>query len=272
MISVSHLTALDARPEGLIRAAAAAGFQGVGLRVLPPRHAPGLYPVAGDPVWCRELRKLADDAGIRVFEAESFAMDHDSDVAAMEPGLEAAAVLGASVLVSGGADPHEARLTENYARLAELAAGYGIVMAIEFMPSRPMKTLSDARRVMARVGHPNARLLIDVLHLCRSGSALAELATLTADQISHVHLCDAPAPHPGQAGLTAESREGRLYPGEGGLPVVEILAALPRDVPISLEAPHRDQQHLAPEERIARAGAATLAFLDGLRRRPGPVV
>ena len=47
MISVSHLTALDASPEEFIDGAAAAGFEGVGLRILPPRHAP-MQSIVGD--------------------------------------------------------------------------------------------------------------------------------------------------------------------------------------------------------------------------------
>ena len=58
MICVSHLTALDAPPELFITAAANAGFTGVGLRVLPPRHAPLQYPVAVDPLRAEMFQPL----------------------------------------------------------------------------------------------------------------------------------------------------------------------------------------------------------------------
>ncbi|MFV0493422.1 MAG: sugar phosphate isomerase/epimerase family protein [Pseudorhodobacter sp.] len=265
MISVSHLTALDAEPEEFISAAADAGFEGVGLRLLPPRHAPKQYPLAGDPVRCHALRQRADDLGIAIFEAESFAMEADTDVDKMLPGLEAAAILGASVLVSGGADADEARLVQNYGRLAETAAGFGITMAVEFMPNRPMRNLQDAVRVLNKIHHPNARLLIDMLHLIRSGGTVAELAALPREQIAYVHICDAPARHPGPEGITAESRAGRLYPGEGDLPLADLFATLGTGTDVSLEAPHRDQQSLPAAERIRLAGRQTLAFMQGIR-------
>jgi len=269
MVSVSHLTALDAEPEAFITAAARAGFSGVGLRVLPPRHAPLQYPVAVDPPRCKALRAQADDLGITVFEAESFTMEADATLEKFLPGLEAGAVLGASVLVSGAVDPDETRLVDNYAQLVEAAEGFGITMAIEFMPSRPMKTLRDGLRVLGKVSHPNARLLIDVLHLFRSGGTVEELAAVPPEKIAYVHICDVPLPHPGEAGLTPESREGRLYPGEGELPLQEVFSVLPKGIAVSLEAPHRDQQALPPEERVLRAGAQTLAFMNRIRAKTG---
>lgn len=265
MICVSHLTALDAAPELFMTSAAQAGFTGVGLRLLPPRHAPLQYPIAGDLRRCKTLRAQADDLGIAVFEAESFAMEADASIGTFLPGLEAGAVLGASVLVSGAVDPDETRLVENYVRLAEAAAEFGITMAIEFMPSRPMKSLRDGLRVLDKVDHPNARLLIDVLHLIRSGGTIEELAAVPEDKIAYVHLSDAPLAHPGQEGLTPESRAGRLYPGEGELPLAALFSVLRRDIAVSLEAPHRDQQDLPPTERVRRAGAQTLSFMRGIR-------
>ncbi|MEO9778051.1 MAG: sugar phosphate isomerase/epimerase family protein [Sedimentitalea sp.] len=265
MISVSHLTALDAAPEQYLAAAAAAGFEGVGMRVLPPRHAPGKYPVAGDPARCRALRAQADDLGIAIFEAESFPMEPDTDIENLLPGLEAGAILGASVLVSGGADTDEARMVDNYARLAEAAAPFGIRVAMEFMPSRPMKSLVDAVRVLDRVDNRNAALLIDVLHLFRSGGTVEDIGRLPREKIAYIHLCDAPAAHPGADGLTPESRARRLYPGEGELPLDALFALLPSDMDVSLEAPHRDQQQLPPEERIRRAGKQTLSFMQRIR-------
>ena len=133
MISVSHLTALDASPEEFLDGAAAAGFEGVGLRIIPPKHTPAQWPVVGDKPRIKALRKRADDLGIRIFEAESFMMEADADMATLQRGLEAAAELGVSCLVSAGADPDEERLVAGYAALGEAAARFGIVAGMEFM-------------------------------------------------------------------------------------------------------------------------------------------
>jgi sugar phosphate isomerase/epimerase len=269
MISVSHLTALDAPPEEFIPYAARAGFTGVGLRILPPKHAQGRYPVVGDAPRVKHLRRLADDEGIQIFEAESFGIDVDTNPRDMIPALEAAAELGASFIVSGGIDPEEDRLATRYAELAEEAGRFGIGMVIEFMPSRPMATLQDALRVMGKVSHPNAKLLIDVLHLVRSGGTVADVGRLDLPLIGYIHLCDAPAEHPGQDNLTQESREGRLFPGEGQLELAELMNMLPPTMPVSLEAPHLVHGSLPPKERLAIAGRATLTFMESVRGGTG---
>lgn len=263
-LGVSHLTAIDAPAEEFIDAAAAAGFDGVGLRVIPPRHAPTPV-IAGDKPRIAALRRRASDQGIRIFEAESFGLDGDTRVRDYLAALEAAAELGASCIVSGGIDPDEERLAKNYAELAELAQGFGLVMAIEFMPIRPMKSMADALRVIGKVRHPNARILIDALHLARSGGTPQDVSRVDPALIAYVQLCDAPQPALQQ--LTEESRRGRLHPGEGGLPIAQLLAALPVDLPISLEAPHAYLGHLPAHERLRLGALATRGFLAEARAR-----
>jgi sugar phosphate isomerase/epimerase len=264
MICVSHLTALDAPAEAFIDGAAAAGFEGCGLRVIPPKHAP-TTPIAGDKPRIAALRERAKDRGIRIFEAESFGIDSDTRIVDFQPALEAAAELGAAYIVSGGIDADESRLAASYAELAEAAQRFGLVMAIEFMPSRPMKSLGDALRVLGKVAHPNAKVLIDALHLTRSGGTPDDVARVDPASLAYLQLCDAPNP-PVQS-LTEESRGGRLYPGEGGLPLARLMDALPTDVATSLEAPHALQRHLPAAERLRLAGVATLAFIAATRAR-----
>ena len=266
MISVSHLTALDASPEEFIDGAAAAGFEGVGLRILPPRHAP-MQSVVGDQPRVAALRRRADDLGIRIFEAESFGMAADTDVEAMRPALAVAAELGAAYIVSGGIDDDEARLVAGYRALSAAAQSFGLGMAIEFMPSRPMRSLADAVRVLGKVAHPNARLLIDALHLARSGGTPEDVAAIDPALIAYIHLCDAPQKL--ATSLTEESRRGRLYPGEGALPVARLMDVLPADMSTSLEAPHPAYFHLPPRERLRLAGEATLRFVAAARARHG---
>jgi len=260
VISVSHLTALDASPEDFLDAAAAAGFTGVGLRIIPPSHTPDRWPVAGDGPRVRALRRRADDLGMRIFEAESFMATPDLDLDAMKRGFAAAAELGVSVVVAAGADPDEARRVDSYAALADLAAPYGIVVGMEFMAFRPMATLGDAMRTWRQVGKPNARLLIDALHLNRTGGTPADVAAIDPAAIGYIHICDAPATKSGDMDFATEARVGRLYPGEGALPLHALFDALPADVPVSLEAPVGGIAHLPAAERLKQAGARTLGF------------
>ena len=84
-----------------------------------------------------------------------------------------------------------------------------------------------------------------------------------------MHFCDAPPFVPdGRSAeeLRRESRTARLQPGEGGLWLAELLDALPRDIPISIEAPSARHAGLPAAERARLSREATLAFLKSIGR------
>ncbi len=53
--------------------------------------------------------------------------------------------------------------------------------------------------------------------------------------------------------LIREARTGRLLPGEGVLPLKELVAALPPSAPLAIEAPCRATADLPALERAKRA-------------------
>jgi sugar phosphate isomerase/epimerase len=59
--------------------------------------------------------------------------------------------------------------------------------------------------------------------------------------------------------MIRQARGDRLFPGEGGLDLRGLLAALPHDLPMSLEIPHAGG--LEPRERARRALQATRKLL-----------
>ena len=129
------------------------------------------------------------------------------------------------------------------------------------MPFTQVRSLEQALRIKDKVAAPNLRLLIDALHVSRSGADMRVLPKLDSSIVGYVHLCDAPAKPPPPEGLRDEARLGRLYPGEGEFSLDVFLDAMPADVPIGLEAPCRAYAHLPPIERGRRAGEVTRAFL-----------
>ena len=133
---------------------------------------------------------------------------------------------------------------------------------MEFMAFQPMSTLCDAVRICERVGHANARILIDTLHLDRSGGTAEDLADVDLSLVGYVHICDAVAERPTDtAAMLDEARSARLYPGDGALPLRAMLDALPNGMPISLEAPVWANRHLPVHERIEMAWERTSSFL-----------
>ena len=96
-----------------------------------------------------------------------------------KPMMEAGAAIGATRLTVGGGDTDDFSIVaDKLAAMAEQAQPYGIAVDLEFMPFRPVKTLSDALDVLKRASHPNAHILIDVLHVFRSKSDIALFKTI----------------------------------------------------------------------------------------------
>jgi hypothetical protein len=60
--------------------------------------------------------------------------------------------------------------------------------------------------------------------------------------------------------MIAEGGSGRFYPGEGEMPLADIVDALPPGLPISIEAPCGLYAKLDPIERAKRCGAAARRF------------
>ena len=63
--------------------------------------------------------------------------------------------------------------------------------------------------------------------------------------------------------LIREARTGRLLPGEGTLPLAELVAALPDALPLAVEAPCRATADLPVVERAKRAHQALSVLLQG---------
>lgn len=268
-LSISHLTALDASPEDFCRAAAAAGFGAVGLRINPPPHTPDQWPVAGDRARTTALRRLIDDEGLVTLECEGFGIRPGVGRAQWLAGLEAAAVLGSRFVLSPGIVADEERLVEGYAELCSAAREFGLQVGMEFISWNPMRTLADALRVHARVGADNAGVLVDFLHFARTGGTPEELAGISESALAYVQICDASAALAPGDDLAQEARTRRAYPGEGELPLGSYLAAIPAATRLTLEAPSARHAGLPAGERI-RAAAKTCArwFAEHPARRP----
>ncbi len=245
---------LDAGPEALIDAAAAAGFAGVGLRI-SAEHAPA------DPA---ALRRRAGDLGVVIYDVEVYRIGGDAPA---EPLLDTAAALGAAaVLVVSDVGP--ARTVEEVGELAAASRARGLRLGLEYMawttPSRPDEAVAVARATGAAV-------VVDVLHHCRVGAGAAELAAVARSGVlGWVQICDAPG-EPRRA-LVDEARHHRLAPGAGDLPLVELLAAVPPGTAISVEVQSDTLLALDPAARavVLRSAAAAVLTAAAAHRAGRP--
>jgi sugar phosphate isomerase/epimerase len=241
-LSAAHLTAIDLDPPRFIEAAAKAGFDGVGLRLLRVTDTSPGYPLYDDPAMLRATKTAMAATGITVGDTEFLKVTPDTRVADYEWLFDMGAELGAHHLITAPYDPDLSRLSDTLSALAEAGKSRGVAIIHEFFPWTNVPDLDTALRVVEAAG-PEVHLLVDSLHFDRSGSSLAQLATVPPERLPFAHLCDAPvAAHYTTDELLFTAREARLAPGEGQIDLRGFVAALPDDLPLSLEVPMRSAE------------------------------
>jgi sugar phosphate isomerase/epimerase len=81
-------------------------------------------------------------------------------------------------------------------------------------------------------------MLIDVIHVARSKTTLADIRAIDPARMSYFQICDAPPGIPTtKQELLFTARQERLLPGEGGVDVAGIIGALPDNLIVSVEVP-----------------------------------
>jgi len=204
------------------RAAAAAGFTGIGLHVddLPRMIAAGL-DVAG-------MQCVLADTGLRVVEIEFLGgWVLDADPVGLERtvgGIEAVADAFGGRHVSTGEFGGDAALDLDAAaaRLDGLAlrlARRGLQVAVEAFPWSVLAGPSTVPELLGRMQAPNVGQLIDVWHFFNNGG---DPGALTGP-IAAVQLNDGPRVH---GDYLLHARAARRLPGEGELDVVGLLRAV----------------------------------------------
>jgi sugar phosphate isomerase/epimerase len=265
-ISLAALTVLELTPPEMVSCAAEAGFSHVGIRLQPATPTEPQYDIVGDTPLLREVERRLADTGVKVLDVEIFRIKSETRIGDYEAAIATAARLGASELLVAGNDPDEARLIDSFAAFCDLAGSYGLGADLEFMPWTDAKDLTQAARIVERTGRDNAGVLIDAFHLSRSRSGIEDIATIPPSRLHFMQLCDVPAAiPPTMDAILAEARGERLFPGEGGVDLLDLLRAVPRDIPISLEVPtHSLAKTVGATERARRALAATKRLLAQL--------
>jgi len=216
------------------------------------------------PVLRETLHRLAD-TGVSVLDTEFLRFEPEHPVGVPEGFLEVSARLGARHVLVMSAEPDEARTLERFGELCDRAAGYGLHVCLEFAVYTGVRTLAHAAAIVARARRPNASVLVDALHFSRSGGLPAHVAQVDPSLLRYAQICDAgpDVPRPDDApSLIREARTGRLLPGDGVLPLRELVAALPPSLPLAIEAPSRATAALPALERARRAHRALTALLS----------
>ncbi|WP_432257306.1 sugar phosphate isomerase/epimerase family protein [Cupriavidus sp. TMH.W2] len=269
--SLAYLTSNTLTPPQAIQLAATLGYRFAGLRLVPNAAGAPRQALIGCPDILRETQAVQRDTGVGVFDLEIIRIGADFDPRASLPLLDVGAALKARAVLVAGDDTDPARLADSYARLCELMLPYGMTADLEFMPWTAVPDARAALSIVRAAGRPaNAGILVDALHVARSGTTLDDLRALPRELLHYAQICDAPGSAQLGRAFTVEemihtARCERLLPGEGGIDLKGLFAALPADLPVSVEVPH--------EIRLPKAGQAEWArqALAASRAVLGPV-
>jgi sugar phosphate isomerase/epimerase len=224
LLSLAAGTVLDLTPPDAVDVAAGAGFGGVGI---------WYDPHSWTPASTRAVARRLDDAGLVALDIEPVILGRGADHG--EALIDAAAEIGARhVLVASGPADRFAVL-DRFGVLCDRAAAAGTTVVLEFLPIFTIGTLNAALRIVAEAARPNSGLLVDTLHLARSGGHPADLRRVPRPLLRYLQIADAVGPAPTTPeSLREEALHGRLLPGDGELPLGATLAEAP-DVPLSFE-------------------------------------
>ena len=257
-LSLAHLTIGEVLPPDVPAIAAATGFDSISLRLNSPRQDVPSPPMIGDTAMRRATRRSLSDNGVRLLNIEAVLLRPDTDVSSYAALFESAEYLGAEGALVVGLDADEARLIDRFGALAELAAPYNIATQLEFMLFSEVKSLSQAVRIVYAAGAATAGVIVDALHLQRTGGTPADVAATEPTLIAGVQLCDGPPTIEADA-IVTEARCDRQFLGEGAFPLAQLLAVIPEALPVALEIP-AERLRLRAESALQRAHRAHDSF------------
>ena len=246
------------------RAAAAAGFTGIGL------HAADYQLMRDAGLDDQSVRSVLAACSLTLVEVEFLSGWANSPGHA--DAQSAAAVFGR---MGAAFRPHHVtageltadrfdidRAAARLGAVCQYLAPSGLWVAVEAFPWSGLKDVATARAVVERSGAPNAGLMIDVWHFYNSRSALADLDGLAPQQILAVQLNDG---HLVDHDYLLEARRGRLLPGDGQLDVAGLVTGLHERGfrgPYCVEVSHPGYRDLPAGEMAAQAFAKASAVLE----------
>ena len=181
---------------------------GVSLPILDPiaSWAPHWRSGISDPAWMEFLGYSADDF-FRIAE---------------QLGVSTITVIG--TLQTGLASVPE--IAESFGLLADRASSHGAQCILEFIPLWGISDLATAWQILQIADRPNTGLAFDFWHYIRGGRDDTLLRSIPGSKIAYVQVTDAEASLPPGRSLHDDCLFHRLQPGEGGLPVKELLDIL----------------------------------------------
>lgn len=244
---------LSADPATFVETAAAAGWAGTGI---------WFDAESWTDKTTTAVRRRLDDTGLVAVDMEVIVIGPDGDVG--EACIEAAAEIGAANILTISRLDDPGQTADRFGQLCQLASPAGIRVCLEFMRFTSVRNLSDALDILSQADQPNAGVLMDLLHVERSGTTFEEINAVDPELLPYAQWCDGPTEPQGWENreLIIDALDDRSIPGEGGLRAAEFEQLFAPEVPFSVEVRSKAlrDQFADPTERarhlLSRIAAA----------------
>jgi sugar phosphate isomerase/epimerase len=239
-----------------------------GAPLVPLGYPP--FSLKDDAALRRDMLAAMNHRGVTISLGDGFLIVSGADIQRRATDLDVLAELGVPRINVVSLDPDLGRTFDQFAILTELAAQRGLETVVEPVPGLTVSDLPTALAAREHIGRSDFRLLIDTMHLVRSGSSAADVVAIDPDQIGYAQLNDTTL-RPRIDNYMEEAMFERMVPGEGELPLHDILSALPPDIVIELEVPRRSLAlaGVSPVDRLRPCVEAARDLLSEVAPAPG---
>ena len=259
IVSLAAGTLPEFQPEQVARAAGESGFSHCGFTI-EPEHWDAAALAATRTAVADHALSVLDVEVVWIPEGGQITDDHKLII---DAGLE----LGASNVLVVSSEPDQDRTAEALHRLCDRAAPGNMRVALEFLMITAVQSMDSALAIIRKADHPAAALLIDTIHFQRAGHRPAQLEELEASLLPYTQICDGNLDcETSFEAFLEDAVDLRSCPGEGALPVADVIRALPQAIPLSLEIRSKSYRERFPDA-TDRASAVRSASLDYLEQK-----
>lgn len=252
--------------EELIGYAKRAGFQGVDVNI---QEIASLVDARG----AAQVKNLFAEAGLRIgawglpINWRGDAAEYDADLARLPQFAAAGAAVGATRVAQWLPSASDDRKfgenfrwhIQRFKPIAEILDAHGCRLGLEFIGPRTLRVEKsygfihsmDGMLALAHaIGTGNVGLLLDCWHWYTGLGTVSDLMALTAEDVVHVHINDAPA----GVDVADQIDNRRALPGETGIiDLVGFLKALQKigyDGPVSPEPFSQSVREMAAQDAV----------------------
>jgi sugar phosphate isomerase/epimerase len=196
------------------------------------------FDLATNAALRREVKAVLADTGIALGCGEGFLVLPGMDVGLYGAGLDAMAELGCAAINVLSVEQDKARAGEQIARLMGMVDARDMRTIVEFVPGLYFSALGQTLGLLDAMGKADVPVVIDAWHLFCSGGGAADVEAMDKSRFAYVQLCDT-QPRPLDASYGVDAVYDRDAPGDGSLPIVELLKVVPDGCTLSFEVPQK---------------------------------